>query len=357
MPGTLWLLPVALGDTPWQACLPAATRDTACRLAHFVVENAKTARAELKRVGHPLPLRELAIEQLPAAPTPAEIETLMAPLLAGLDLGLMSEAGCPAVADPGALLVRRAHELGIAVKPLVGPSSLLLALMGSGLEGQRFAFHGYLPAREPERSRRIVELEGESARNKQTQIFIETPYRNGALFQALLSACRPRTRLCLATDLSLDSESIATRRVADWKAAPAPNLDKRPTVFLLLADCCSCSTGTRQPKRPGCARNWRQGCCGRRPPSHPSFFMTPSARACSRRSRNCRSTTRPAPKRRFSTNTCPRFAVSWAPTFRWSTSVAAAAPRPASCSMPACFPRAMSRSIYRSISCAIRCRT
>jgi 16S rRNA (cytidine1402-2'-O)-methyltransferase len=236
MPGTLWLLPVALGDTPWQACLPAATRDTACPLAHFVVENAKTARAELKRVGHPLPLRELAIEQLPAAPTPAEIETLMAPLLAGLDLGLMSEAGCPAVADPGALLVRRAHELGIAVKPLVGPSSLLLALMGSGLEGQRFAFHGYLPAREPERSRRIVELEGESARNKQTQIFIETPYRNGALFQALLSACRPRTRLCLATDLSLDSESIATRRVADWKAAPAPNLDKRPTVFLLLAD-------------------------------------------------------------------------------------------------------------------------
>jgi 16S rRNA (cytidine1402-2'-O)-methyltransferase len=236
MPGTLWLLPVALGDTPWQACLPAATRDTACRLTHFVVENAKTARAELKRVGHPLPLRELAIEQLPAAPTPAEIETLMAPLLAGLDLGRMSEAGCPAVADPGALLVRRAHELGIAVKPLVGPSSLLLALMGSGLEGQRFAFHGYLPAREPERSRRIVELEGESARNKQTQIFIETPYRNGALFQALLSACRPRTRLCLATDLSLDSESIATRRVADWKAAPAPNLDKRPTVFLLLAD-------------------------------------------------------------------------------------------------------------------------
>jgi 16S rRNA (cytidine1402-2'-O)-methyltransferase len=236
MPGTLWLLPVALGDTPWQSCLPAATRDAACRLTHFVVENAKTARAELKRIGHPLPLRDLAIEQIPATLTPAEIETLLAPLLAGHDLGLMSEAGCPAVADPGALLVRRAHELGIAVKPLVGPSSLLLALMGSGLEGQRFAFHGYLPAREPERSRRIVELEGESARAKQTQIFIETPYRNGALFQALLSACRPRTRLCLATDLSLDSESIATRRVADWKAAPAPELDKRPTVFLLLTD-------------------------------------------------------------------------------------------------------------------------
>jgi len=236
MPGALWLLPVALGDTPWQDYLPASTREAACRLTHFVAENAKTARAELKRIGHPLPLRELAIEQLPDTLTPADIEHLLAPLTAGHDLGLMSEAGCPAVADPGALLVRRAHELGITVKPLVGPSSLLLALMGSGLEGQRFAFHGYLPAREPERSRRIVELEGESARNKQTQIFIETPYRNGALFQALLSACRQRTRLCVATDLTLRSEQIRTRRMADWKDAPLPELDKRPTVFLLLAD-------------------------------------------------------------------------------------------------------------------------
>ncbi len=236
MSGTLWLLPVALGDTPWQNCLPAATRETACRLTHFVAENAKTARAELKHIDHPLPLRDLAIEQLPATLTPADIERLLAPLLAGHDLGLMSEAGCPAVADPGALLVRRAHELGITVKPLVGPSSLLLALMASGLEGQRFAFHGYLPAREPERSRRIVELESESARNKQTQIFIETPYRNSALFQALLSASRPRTRLCLATDLTLGSERIRSRRMTDWKAAPPPDLDRRPTVFLLLAE-------------------------------------------------------------------------------------------------------------------------
>jgi 16S rRNA (cytidine1402-2'-O)-methyltransferase len=148
----------------------------------------------------------------------------------------MSEAGCPAVADPGALLVRRAHERHIVVKPLVGPSSLLLALMASGLDGQRFAFHGYLPAREPERSSRIAELEGESARHQQTQIFIETPYRNHALFNALLLSCRPKTRLCLATDLTSDSEQIATRRIADWKAATPPDLDKRPTVFLLLAD-------------------------------------------------------------------------------------------------------------------------
>lgn len=236
MPGTLWLLPVALGDTPWPSYAPAATRDAACRLRHFVAENAKTARAELKRINHPVPLLELAIEQLPETPAAKDIERLLEPLLAGHDLGLMSEAGCPAVADPGALLVRRAHELGIVVKPLVGPSSLLLALMASGLDGQRFAFHGYLPAREPERSRRITELESESARLRQTQIFIETPYRNRALFNALLLAGRPKTRLCLATDLTLASEQIATRRIADWKAAAPPDLDKRPTVFLLLAD-------------------------------------------------------------------------------------------------------------------------
>ena len=121
MSAALWLLPVALGDTPWETCLPAATRDAAGRLTHFVAENAKTARAELKRIGHPVALRELAIEQLPDQPTAADIDRLLAPLRAGIDIGLMSEAGCPAVADPGALLVRRAHELGLAVRPLVGP--------------------------------------------------------------------------------------------------------------------------------------------------------------------------------------------------------------------------------------------
>jgi 16S rRNA (cytidine1402-2'-O)-methyltransferase len=236
MPSTLWLLPVALGDTPWQLCLPTATRDAACRLHHFIAENAKTARAELKRIDHPVPLRDLAIEQLPATPTAADIERLLTPLREGHDLGLMSEAGCPAVADPGALLVRRAHELGLRVKPLVGPSSLLQALMASGLDGQRFAFHGYLPAREPERGRRIVELERESARLKQTQICIETPYRNHALFAALLLSCGSKTRLCLATDLTLETEQISTQRIADWKIAAPPALDKRPTVFLLLAD-------------------------------------------------------------------------------------------------------------------------
>jgi len=235
MSGTLYLLPVSLGETAWESYLPPASRDAACRLRHFVVENAKSARAELKRIGHPLPMRELAIEELPATPNAADLTRLLAPLQAGEDLGLMSEAGCPAIADPGALLVRRAHELGIGVRPLVGPSSLLLALMASGLDGQRFAFHGYLPARDPERSRRIADLETESARQKQTQLFIETPYRNQALFQALLATCRTETRLCLATRLGQADESIITRRVADWQKADTPSLDRRPTVFLLLA--------------------------------------------------------------------------------------------------------------------------
>lgn len=234
MAGTLYLVPASLGDLPWNAYLPATTREVACRLRHFVVENAKTARAELKRIEHPTPLREIAIEQLPEKPSAADIDRLLAPLLAGEDVGLMSEAGCPAVADPGALLVRRAHQLGVIVKPMVGPSSLLLALIASGLEGQRFAFHGYLPARDPDRTQRITELEQESGRLAQTQIFIETPYRNVALFQALIAACRPQTRLCLAIDLTLPSEAVLTKSITEWRGSPAPILDKRPTVFLLL---------------------------------------------------------------------------------------------------------------------------
>ncbi len=234
MPGTLYLIPTALGDVPWTAYLPAETHEIACRLTRFIVENAKTARAELKRIEHPLPLRDIAIEQLPEKLAPVDTERLLAPLMSGESIGLMSEAGCPGVADPGALLVRRAHELGIAVRPLTGPSSLLLALMASGLEGQRFAFHGYLPVREPERSHRIAELDKESRRLDQTQIFIEAPYRNIALFQALLAACRPETRLCVAADLTLPTETVATRKVADWRRSVVPPLDRRPTVFLLL---------------------------------------------------------------------------------------------------------------------------
>ncbi|MDE2598580.1 MAG: SAM-dependent methyltransferase [Rhodocyclaceae bacterium] len=238
--GTLYLLPVGLfspGDNPtdWEQWLPPATRRIACELRHFVVENAKTARASLKALDHPVPLRELDIQELSKQPDDAALKLLLAPLLAGNDLGLMSEAGCPAVADPGALLVRAAHHAGIRVKPLVGPSSLLLALMASGLDGQRFAFHGYLPARDPERAKTIQALEKESGRLRQTQLFIETPYRNAALFQALLKDCQPASRLCVASDLTLPSESIATDSVGNWRKRQTPDIEKRPTVFLLLA--------------------------------------------------------------------------------------------------------------------------
>lgn len=240
MSGTLYLLPVGLaspGETgaAWEQWLPPATRAAACRLRHFAVENAKTARASLKALDHPVPLRELDIVELPPQLDAAALDALLQPLLQGHDLGLMSEAGCPAVADPGALLVRAAHGHGIMVKPMVGPSSLLLALMASGLDGQRFAFHGYLPAREPERSKAIQTLEKDSARLKQTQLCIETPYRNTALFQALLQHCRPDTRLCVASDLTLASEEIRTASIAAWRKQEAPALERRPTVFLLLA--------------------------------------------------------------------------------------------------------------------------
>lgn len=232
--GTLYLIPAALGETDWSDYQPQGTRNLCGRLQYFVVENAKTARAELKRIDHPTPLREISIEQLPEKPSATDIERLLQPLRDGHDVGVLSEAGCPGVADPGALLVRRAHEIGLAVRPLVGPSSLLLALMGSGLEGQRFAFHGYLPAREPERSRRITELERDSMKLDQTQIFIETPYRNMAMFDALLAAARASSRLCVASDLTLPTEMIRTRTIGDWRGAERPALDKRPTVFLLL---------------------------------------------------------------------------------------------------------------------------
>lgn len=236
MSGRLVLLPTALGNAGhWSAVLPADTRASACQLRHFIVENAKTARASLKWMEHPVPLRELAIEQLPDPLTAADIERLLAPLGEGHDIGLMSEAGCPGVADPGALLVRRAHERGITVKPLVGPSSLLLALMASGLDGQRFAFHGYLPQRDPERSQRIQALEKESRLKRQTQLFIETPYRNDALLAALVSTCQPDTLLCLASSLTQGDEQVTTRRIGEWRRLAGAGTSKQPTVFLMLS--------------------------------------------------------------------------------------------------------------------------
>lgn len=233
--GALFLVPVSLGDTPWSRFLPVDAKAIACGIRHFVVENAKTARAELRRLEHPLPLRDIEIGVLPERDDAATLDALLAPALAGHDIGLMSEAGCPAVADPGARLVARAHALGVAVRPLVGPSSILLALMASGLNGQSFAFNGYLPVAEGERDARIRLLEEESRRQVRTQLFIETPYRNERMYDALLTVCRPATRLCVACDLTTADEWIASRSIAEWRKADRPSLAKRPTLFLILA--------------------------------------------------------------------------------------------------------------------------
>lgn len=228
--GTLYLIPVGLGDDRMDTQLPSATLDTARSLRSFIAEDAKSARAFLKGIHHPGPLQELRIQILNEHTRERDIESLLVPLFSGEDCGLMSEAGCPAVADPGAELVRRAHEAGIRVVPLVGPSSILLALMASGLNGQRFAFRGYLPVEKSERARAIEELEARA--RQETQIFIETPYRNAALFHALLDHCRGDTRLCVALDLTLPTETVLTRSVSEWKKKP-PDVDRRLAVFLL----------------------------------------------------------------------------------------------------------------------------
>lgn len=234
-PGRLYLIPASLGASPWQRTVPAEVQAIAAKLGDFVVENARTARAELKRLDHPQPLRDIRIETLPEHPDRAALDALLAPVLAGRDMGLMSEAGCPAVADPGALLVARAHDLGVQVVPLVGPSSLLLALMASGLNGQSFAFHGYLPVDDAARARRLKELEAESRQVGCTQLFIETPYRNLKMYQAILAACRPETRLCLARDLTTAEEWIRSQPIGLWRKGQEPDLAKHPTIFLLLA--------------------------------------------------------------------------------------------------------------------------
>lgn len=235
MAGTLYLIPVPLGPGKCEAVLPPPVLEQVRQLRHFVVEHAKTARAFLKTVEMPVPIQELALSELNEHTRKEAVEALLAPLLQGSDMGLLSEAGCPAVADPGAELVAQAQARNIRVVPMIGPSSLLLALMASGLNGQRFAFHGYLPAKDEERRQAIKQLESESRKLRQTQLCIETPYRNKALFEAFLQHGQPSTRLCLATDLTLPSESIRTMSLGDWRRQPLPDFERRPTVFLLLA--------------------------------------------------------------------------------------------------------------------------
>ncbi|MEO8144080.1 MAG: SAM-dependent methyltransferase [Betaproteobacteria bacterium] len=228
MAGILYAIPTPLGGAVADA-LPAPALATVRTLRHFVVENAKSARAFLKEVGMPCAIQELDISVLEA-----DVAPHIKKLQDNHSVGLLSEAGCPAIADPGAKLVEAAQREGIRVVPFVGPSSIVLALMASGLDGQRFAFCGYLPREPEERKKKIGALESRSRREHETQIFIETPYRNDAMLAALLETCTPGTRLCVASDLTLDSEDVRTKPVAAWRAA-GHMIGKRPTVFLLLA--------------------------------------------------------------------------------------------------------------------------
>ncbi|MDR0714132.1 MAG: SAM-dependent methyltransferase [Bacteroidales bacterium] len=239
---TLYLIPNVLSDNTYSEVLPQQIRNAVVRIRHFFVEDVKAARRFLIRMRHPVPLHELFFHELNEHTPVQEIPSFL-PFLTTGDTGLLSEAGMPAVADPGAALIRLAHENGIRVTPLVGPSSIPLALMASGMNGQSFAFNGYLPVKKNERIRRIQQLEQRAEKEGQTQIFIETPYRNMQMLEDLLSACQPDSLLCIASELTSANEFIATRRIRQWKQQ-LPDLNRKPAVFLLHRD-------SRPPKMRG----------------------------------------------------------------------------------------------------------
>lgn len=235
MNGTLYLLPVGLGDCDLRTVLPQRNFDIVCSLTFFIAENAKEARAFLKQCAYP----EISRAQFSLINQHVKAEELRAflePLMQGRNMGLMSDAGCPGIADPGAEVVRIAHQKGIRVVPLVGPSSIVLSIMASGFNGQNFAFNGYLPIDKGERSRRIKELEQLTIKHKQAQFVIETPYRNQALFDDFLRTLLPSTKLLVATNISLDDETIQVKTVAAWKKGTAPDFHKKPTIFGLYSD-------------------------------------------------------------------------------------------------------------------------
>ena len=232
--GKLYLLPTPLGDNATHT-LPAYLVAIAHSLDTFIVERAKTARHFLKAISTPIPLSAIEMLELNEHTKPEDLQPLLDLMLSGKNVGLLSEAGCPGVADPGAAVVALAHRNGVEVVPFVGPSSILLGLMASGFNGQQFAFLGYLPAKTPERIKAIKNLEQTFQRLQQTQIFIETPYRNSALLDDLLKQLSPSTRLCIGMNLTTKTEKIVTKTVAEWRKTS--NLDawreKVPTIFLV----------------------------------------------------------------------------------------------------------------------------
>lgn len=232
MLGTLYLIPTTLGDCALSHVLPDGNALIVNELKVFIVENTRTARRFLKQVNREINIDELLFFELNQHTDITQINNYLEPLLKGQDTGIISEAGCPAIADPGADIVAIAQQKGIKVIPLVGPSSILLSLMASGFNGQSFAFHGYLPIDKQERTQKIKNLERLVYQEQQTQIFIETPYRNGQLVEEMLKTLQPHTKLCIAVDITTETEQIHTKTISAWKTS-IPNLHKRPCIFLI----------------------------------------------------------------------------------------------------------------------------
>ena len=232
MAGKLYLIPVTLGDSPVRHVIPDYVLEVLYQLDHFIVEDLRSARRYLKKAGLVQAIDDLTFYLLNEHTEDSAIKEMLDPLKKGVDVGILSEAGVPAVADPGSEMVAKAHQYGIRVIPLAGPSSILMALMASGMNGQAFRFHGYLPVKKAQRQNSLRQLEKLTNTTGETQIFIETPYRNMSLLEDLIKTCREDTLLCIAVDISLDSESVKTKTVREWKQR-LPDIHKRPAVFLI----------------------------------------------------------------------------------------------------------------------------
>jgi 16S rRNA (cytidine1402-2'-O)-methyltransferase len=230
--GTLYLIPVPLAENAAAKSFTPYLTETINQISEYIVENSKTARRFLKEAGLQIPQSELIVHDY-GKHNRENLAEFFTGLLKGKDVGLMSEAGCPGIADPGADIVAYAHQKGIKVVPLVGPSSIMLALMASGFNGQSFTFHGYLPIDKVQRSQKIKELENLAEKNNQTQLFIETPFRNNPMLEEILRSCKPQTKLCIACNLTADDEMVQTKSIAEWNKQ-VPELHKKPVIFLLF---------------------------------------------------------------------------------------------------------------------------
>jgi len=233
METALYLIPVPLGNTPFEQVLPSYNHDIVVNIRYFIVENLRSARRFLGMAYKDIDIDSLTFYELSEHTDLASIGNYLDPLLQGKSMGIISEAGCPAIADPGAAVVALAQKKKLKVIPLTGPSSIILSIMASGFNGQNFAFNGYLPAKPLERAAKIKQLESRIYKENQTQLFIETPYRNAKMIETILSACRPDTKLCIAAGITCPEEYIHAQTVSEWKKTKIPDLGKIPAIFLL----------------------------------------------------------------------------------------------------------------------------